>query len=301
MKAKVFEGGLLGGKSPEIHRKGARESDDDLFSPATTGLLVFGLPFFPSIPIGLPSDESPSGFHEVVAQESVAVFVDGAQAAVSTATGFAGAESGVAADLAPVVEAGEVADFSLDHAPGESSEAFGSKLFDDGFFFELAGEGLELCLDGEDDFTQGVEEFEELRFLLLSAFPEFALPPLSFQTDGPEEGESTATLGVALDFLFDGFAQPSKSATLLFFYGGDAQDIEDSVVAAVVVFDSLAEDFSIPFVGFDAVFVFSPTLGSDDVTGHSHGVQLSIEDESKGTGFITSDYFGSGLLLFGNP
>ena len=285
MKAKVFEGGLLGGKPPEIHRKGARKSDDDLFSPATTGLQVFGFPFFPSIPLGLPPDQSPGGFHEVVAQESVAVFVDGAQAPVPATTGFAWAESGVAADLAPVVEAGEVADFSLHHAPGESSEAFGSKLFDDGFFFELAGEDFELNLDGEDDFTQGVEKFEELRFLLLSVFPEFALPPLSFQTDGPKEGKSTAALGIALNLFFDGFAQPSKSATLLFFYGGNAQDIEDGVVAAVVVFDSLTEDFGIPFVGFDAVFVFSPTLGSDNVTGHSHGVELSIEDESKRPGF----------------
>ncbi|GHC49154.1 hypothetical protein GCM10007100_13810 [Roseibacillus persicicus] len=69
----------------------------------------------------------------------------------------------------------------------------------------------------------------------------------------------------------------------------------------MVAFDPLAEDSGVALVGFDAVFVFRPALGGDDMAGHSHGMELSIEDESERAGFITSDDVVSGLLLLGDP
>src|SRR6266496_3547821 len=109
----------------QINGQLARHGHDGFLARCSSGERSFSQdlpPFDHRLVIGLKADQSPSQFHQGSSESGVAVFSHAALQARVAATVLSGAESGVTADLPPVVKPAPITDLSIDDHAGHSAQ-----------------------------------------------------------------------------------------------------------------------------------------------------------------------------------
>ena len=140
----VFRSGLSGGGSPEVDREFARGGHGEFAASGASERV--GDQAFGRRVTRLPPNQSPDKFDQQVTHAGVAVAVDVAIASGAAALVAAGAQAGLACNLASVFEAVLVADFALQQYSGQSADSFGQGLRRGGF--ELGAELFLLGFEG---------------------------------------------------------------------------------------------------------------------------------------------------------
>src|SRR5687768_16171935 len=122
VEAKLLWSGLLGRESPQVDRQSPR-GGDGVFSPAAGRERGFVDQRLDRFVVGLPAREPPHQLHQRSADGTIAAAVDRAFAAFAITGVNARTQSGVAGDLATILETRPVADFTRKDDPGQRTDA----------------------------------------------------------------------------------------------------------------------------------------------------------------------------------
>ena len=115
--------GLAGAQAPEVDRELAGDGDDRFLARGAGGEGAFAQDETPAgegVVGGLEADQAPGGFDEGGADSGVTVLGDAPLEASLAGGVFARTESGVAADLAAVLESLPVTDLAVEQDAGEA-------------------------------------------------------------------------------------------------------------------------------------------------------------------------------------
>ena len=148
---------LAGLPAPEIHGQlpGQRHERPFFLSRGSLGIEQNMFPALDGLALGLIEHHAPGQFDQGPADAGVAGLGDGEITMTLARTAHPAAQSGVTADLLAVLETRPVAQFREQGSKREGTQTFGPLLGSQRL--DLLGQGLELFLDGGNEFAPDVQ------------------------------------------------------------------------------------------------------------------------------------------------
>jgi len=293
-----LRGRPTGAPAPQIHGELAGNSHDGLLARRFGCFegAEDGPPFLDQLGLGLPHHQPPRQFDQRGAQAHVAVLGDREQTHTGAAGAEAPAQTGVAADLAPVFEPVPVANFTLDDFIAQAAQAFGplrwrGRRQPPGRRVQLPSQGFQHAPEHFQPFHQVERQFD------LQRLPAWPFPPTSALSVILAQEQAAALGGYPLDFPSQLLALPAFDA-LEFFLGRRYTHRRHSLaVASHVTIQPLNQLPRVTLIVVDSLAMLVQADGLHYQVPDPQLGQLAVEHKAKGASLVTTiDRVGLGQL-----
>ena len=180
-----------------------------------------------------------------------------------------GAQTGVAAHLAPVFEAVPIGHFPLQNFAGQFAQAYRQFFGCGGFHF--LGSGFEFDFQRRNEPAQGFQQVDHDRGQLRAGgLPNRLPPPFALDVLAVIQSVAASLCGQALALALETLPLP-RDAPLLFLLGaGNPDHTEGVMVATDIAVQVQGQLLGVAFVGLDLLAVLIPVAWPHHVVGNSH-------------------------------